>query len=256
LKIRIPFIHRRLKNRREPKTTGLAVSALDTALYALVSKAGQINIVQIGANDGRFADPIFRFVKENPERTRVVLVEPQPDVARILEENYAFHPHKQVFPVAVGDPSSSVTMYRVSRDAWDDYVKRRTSNGGEPRHATAVTSMSRKHVLFHLRKKLGSKRDDLDRFVEEIQVPCTSLRGILDQTSLFSEIDFLQVDTEGFDDHIVHGALESGIFPTVMNFESRHIPEERMRELAKRLESNGYRLLQWKKSDTLAFRWQ
>lgn len=233
-----------------------AVSALDAALHTLVAKAGQINIVQIGANDGCFADPIFRFVKENTERTRVVLVEPQPDVARILEENYAFHPRKQIFPVAVGDPSSSVTMYRVSRDAWDDYVKRRKSSGGEPRHATAVTSMSRDHVLFHLRKKLGPGRDDLGRFVEEIRVPCMSLRAILDQTSLFSEIDFLQIDTEGFDDHIVHGALESGLYPTVMNFESRHIPEERMRDLVNRLESNGYRLLQWKRSDMLAFRWQ
>ncbi len=232
------------------------VSALDATLHALVAKTGQINIVQIGANDGRFADPIFQFIKENTGRTRVVLVEPQPDVVKILEENYAFHPRKQVFQVAVGDPGTVVTMYRVSRDAWHDYVKGRKSSGGEPRNATGVTSMSRDHVLFHLRKKFGSRRDDLDRFVEERRVPCMALQAILDQTSLFSEIDFLQIDTEGFDDHVVHGALESGLYPTVMNFESRHIPEERMRNLANRLEANGYRLLQWKRSDTLAFRWQ
>lgn len=234
----------------------MPVSMLDAVLSTLVASLGRVNIIQVGANDGRLSDPIFRFISKNVEQTSVVLVEPQPDVAEVLRDNYLFHPRKEVVCAAVGVCSSSVAMYRIRRDYWTHYVNSGKRPGGSPLKATGITSMSRDHVLSHLKKKLGRNLKDLDSVIEEIHVPCKSLDEIIDETSLFSRLDFLQVDAEGFDDTIVANALASKYKPVVINFEYRHIAENKMQSLLKVLDDNGYHYFRWSRSDMLAFRWR
>ena len=57
---------------------------LEAALHGLMSARGSLNVVQIGANDGKWNDPVHAFLMQEAESTNLLLVEPQPEIAALL----------------------------------------------------------------------------------------------------------------------------------------------------------------------------
>src|SRR5687767_667926 len=66
------------------------LEAFELAVRALDVRHPQFFFVQIGANDGRRGDPVFQFIRQY--RWRGLLLEPQPDVFRVLVRNYEDEP--------------------------------------------------------------------------------------------------------------------------------------------------------------------
>lgn len=85
-------------------------SHYESSLLALLSKTDQLNIVVVGANDGLVGDPIYDFVRMFPERTHLLLVEPQKELIPYLKENYSFHPDYTVFNGAVGSEKAQALL--------------------------------------------------------------------------------------------------------------------------------------------------
>lgn len=96
-------------------------SPFHLALEALIREGGMVNVLQVGANDGVINDPLHPFLRAHPDRTQVILIEPQADLIPVLAQAYAFHPRKAILQLAVGS-AGALVLHQVRRDCWPDLV--------------------------------------------------------------------------------------------------------------------------------------
>jgi hypothetical protein len=66
-------------------------------------------------------------------------------------------------------------------------------------------------------------------------------------------LDLLQIDAEGHDGIIVREALAAGLIPSIINYESIHLPPAERYAVKQLLAGRGYRFIDVER-DTLAIR--
>lgn len=189
-------------------------------LSKLVEKR-KINIVIVGANDGKLNDPIFPFIREHPETTKVLLIEPQEDLAPYIKENYSFHNDKEIATCGVGSKAYKV-LYTVSKEYWEavcpSYAKK--NNWPLYRAPTGVASANRSHVEEWI-KRYSPNVNSADA-VKPISVRYSGLLQILLEKQWPVEIDVLQIDVEGHDDEVIYNSQIERTKPKIIYFESLH----------------------------------
>ena len=210
-------------------------------LLALHAAKGRLNLVVVGANDGRMNDPAYPLVAGRlKESSRVILFEPQPCLIPYLEENYAAHPDHHVINAAVG-AEGEMELFAIRPDDWPrmqpDYAK------GWPiyRAPTGVTSGDRNHVLRFARRFLDT--DEAEAAIESSRVPRISLKAALDARRIAPEIDAVQVDTEGFDDEVLFNCDLETLRPDVIFFERSGLPPPRRATLDRFLQDLNYEIV-------------
>ncbi|TVP48871.1 MAG: FkbM family methyltransferase [Gemmatimonadales bacterium] len=186
-------------------------------------------VVQVGANDGRAFDPLGASIVEH--RLPGLLIEPLPDLFEALRQNYAGLPGLIFENVAIGADEGRKPFFRV-----------RPGHDG-PEFWQGLGSFDRGHL-----ERAGVPPSD----IESCMVDVVPMGALLDRHRI-TDITLLQVDTEGFDDHVVRATLETGVLPRVINYEHCHLPVRRRSALKELLVAKGYRFLEsW--SDTTAAR--
>jgi FkbM family methyltransferase len=71
----------------------------------------RLNFIQVGANDGKSENPLYRYILNYPWHG--ILVEPQPDIFGKLCENYAAIANRLIFEnIAIAKGLSTVAMYK------------------------------------------------------------------------------------------------------------------------------------------------
>lgn len=223
---------------------------LDVLLQGYLAAKGRMNVVQVGANDGKINDPIYPFVMRNRAVTRILLIEPQPEIVPFLRQNYADHPDATVHQGAIGR-GADLRLYRVKPALWPSYNPPYMKDAPAYRVPSGFTSSSIAHVRRHAE---GNFRIDaaLDDCIEEIRVACTTLQALIAQRSWTTDIDVLQIDAEGADDEVVYASDTERLRPRLINYERRHLDEERRRALEAFLAGQGYAILHWSDSDSTA----
>ncbi len=186
-------------------------------------------LVQIGACDGTAGDPISQFLRRGV--MRAILVEPVEAHFHELEKTYAGVAGVSLVRAAVAHQDGVATMYRARKAGrWeaDEWVGQ-------------ITSFDPSHLIKH-----GVRPAE----IESVDVPAISLGSLLSQFGMH-QIDFLQIDTEGFDAEVVKMALALPQTPSVINFERVHLTVAGLKEIFELLENHGY---SWVHSsfDTLA----
>ena len=69
----------------------------------------------------------------------------------------------------------------------------------------------------------------------------------------FKKIDLLQIDVEGYDDKIIlTDILKTDL--EYINYEYKNLDKERHDNLKEILKLNNFKIIQWSKSDELAFK--
>lgn len=217
---------------------------LEAALSGLLSARTSINIVQVGANDGKWGDPIHDFIMSERSATRLLLSEPQPEIAALLARTYASHPSVTIFPGAIAPQRGTLDLYRVRPALWDAVEMPYLRNAPSYRAPSGFASTSRDHVERHVREMRyrgsGATVRPQDA-IEELSVPTETLAGLVEAHPDFARIDLLQVDVEGIDDVIVRSALNDGLRPSIINFEFMHLSPSGLRAITDLLSSTGYR---------------
>lgn len=228
----------------------LGLTFLDVLLEGYLAAKGRINVVQIGANDGKINDPIFPFVMRNRSATRILLIEPQTEVVPFLRENYAGHPDATIHEGAIGN-AEALHLYRVKPALWNAYNPPYLKDAPAYRVPSGFTSSSIDHVRQHAK---GNFRIDapLDECIEQISVPCTALHALLARLSWGFDVDVLQIDAEGADDEVIYAADTDRLRPRLINYERSHLSEGRRQKLETFLAHQGYKILHWSGSDTTA----
>ena len=210
------------------------------ALDVLRSRLGTVNILQIGANDGVINDPLYEFVSAHPDRTRIILVEPQAGLIAPLTRAYAFHPESRIFQGAIGGQDRLI-LYGVRPDCWSDLEVPYAKDWPLYRAPTGIASARRDMVASwverHYRGPLAA-----DDVIERQEVESLDVPTLLQRVDLFSRLDVLVVDAEGWDDEVIYLSDIEGLRPALIYFEACHLDPPRLNALTHRLDRAGYEI--------------
>ncbi|HMO34111.1 MAG TPA: FkbM family methyltransferase [Lacibacter sp.] len=190
--------------------------------------------IQIGANDGVSFDPIFRLISE--EKVRGLALEPLPDIFEKLKVNYAGQPQVTLVNKALHNEEKAMTLYRVNQalKKYPDWTK-------------GTASFNKAH-----HEKSGIDPADI---VEE-KVSCISWGELLKSYSV-QHVDLLQIDTEGYDYHIIRMIDFEQLAPSIISFEhglrDGVMTWQQFHEIEELLVRNNYNLIVLK-HDAIAYK--
>lgn len=214
-------------------------------LYALAVHK-KLTIVQIGANDGVSGDPLHKFITQHGKDLNVIFFEPQKKPFAKLKDNYRNYSHFKFVNKAIGAPGL-LTFYNLN-EKYKEFVKQKSGSS----IGTGTNSFIKEHLIRRM-KRYGVT--DFDRYLDTEQLELIELLEELKKYEEFKgRIDLLQVDCEGYDDIVIYHCAIKTIQPRIINFESKNLSKDKLRELVCFLENNGYTVTQYSKSDTLAIK--
>jgi FkbM family methyltransferase len=222
-------------------------------LSTAIAVQPSFNVIQVGANDGKYNDPIYDFVKEYKDRTNIILVEPQEELIPYLEDNYAYHPSSEVCNKAIGPNESKIQLYRVGREYWDKIDVDYGEDWPAYRVPTGVTTSSREQLINWVSEHVQTKSQP-DEIIERYDVDVSKPETVLNHSETIDEVHLLQVDTEGMDDEIVYAFFEDEIYPSLINIESKHLSESQQDKFESELARRGYKVYNYTASETLALK--
>lgn len=173
------------------------VNFFEPLLYRRLAKAPDFFFVQIGANDGVFADPIRNFVTRN--QVAGLVVEPLKDFFAQLVINYRDFPKVKPVNVALHQTARSIELHRV------DPVK--GAHLGD--WTRGIASVRQNHHAIS---------DVPSEVIISETVKCVTLTELLDQHQV-RRVDLLQIDTEGYDREIIKMIDFQRIKPALIHFE-------------------------------------
>jgi hypothetical protein len=183
------------------------------------SKSTNFNFIQVGANDGVSFDSLYEIVINRKSSGLViepikeyfdVLVLNYIEFTNIIKVNKAVHPTEKEFPI-----------YKVKKEVYYKY----------PDWAKGIASFNPSH-----HKALNIETSD----IFEVLVSCDHLMNIISVNVKNKEIDYFQVDTEGFDYEVIKMIDLKIIKPKILKFESVSSSVEDINSVNILLEKQGY----------------
>ena len=182
-----------------------------------------LNIVQIGSNDGDTGDPIFELVKKN-KRWKALFVEPVPYLFEKLKNNYNQDSRFIFENVAINDGTNQI-FYSVKEEA-----KKQIAN--LPLWYDQLGSFNREHILNHL-------DGILEPYIIETNVNGLTLSHLFKRNKI-DNLDLLHIDTEGYDYKILSQLDLKKYNPTIILFEHTHLQDSEKKKAVIFLKDNYY----------------
>lgn len=169
--------------------------------------------VEVGANDGYTLDYLAPFI-ERDKLARVVLVEPQKDLCRVLRSRHGSRLHfVSIVDAAIAEKDGFGKMIIQSRPGRVDMEAKLMADWSQP-----------------------------------LPTPMETVRVITVQTLATEQnlrhIDVLVTDCEGMDYVVVKGFLDFMFRPVMIQFEHTLLPLRKLLRLRLRLSLYGYKLVQ------------
>jgi len=170
--------------------------------------------VQVGANDGVTVDPVYPFAMHYKDSTSVLLIEPQNNVIELLRKNYIEHPSAKIANVAVS-ATSKVTLYRI-RPELQKYYTGIIGSGVTSENKSYVERKAVSQLPKKLIKREFNKGNNL---TESFEMNSMTLMDIIKTQDFSKDIDWLQVDTEGYDDIVIYHSDIETTKPCVISYD-------------------------------------
>jgi len=181
-------------------------------------------IVQIGAYDGiSFDDAVNDLLEDS--RFQGLLVEPQPAVFNRLQKEYKGNGRVILENMAVAEEDGEVTLYTFD-----------TSDPDLPNWFEGCASFD-KEVALKFADHYPKARENL----LTLQVPGLTLKSLLSKHQ-FQEVDYLQVDVEGFDYEVIKMVDFENGKPAIIRFEKLHLTSDDLERCFDLLIENGYKI--------------
>ncbi len=209
----------------------LEIDLLELAIKAHLHDGNPFFFVQIGANDGRIDDPIYKLISHY--RLKGLLVEPVPDFFESLVANYKDNSQLLFENSAIGNDNGTRSFFKLKND------------NPFPPEARGLAGFDKEILLKHERFLPG-----ISQYIETISVKTITFQSLIDKYRL-THIDLLLIDTEGYDYEILKMASSTEIRPHIINFEFIHLTPSDYNQSLSLLAKNGYKFIHSKK-DTLA----
>ena len=194
-----------------------------------------VTVVQIGANDGFNHDPIFKFIFR--DNWNGVLLEPQPLVFHnFLKKLHAKNPLIELVNAAIDYHDGQKILYRVS------FSDERWAHGLSGFKKDTLLKAYESGFIQYMASKTGTIVSDNDEWIKEEIVNCICPETLLELYHI-KKIDWLQIDTEGFDFEVIKMFDLTGLKPSVISFEHTHLTSSDLNDCYTLLKAKGYKLL-------------
>jgi FkbM family methyltransferase len=185
-----------------------------------------VQIVQIGSNDGVNGDPIYNLIKKNA-KWRALFVEPIPYLFERLNNNYGTDSRFSFENVAINDGTKQI-FFSVKEEANIDLPNL-------PRWYDQLGSFNKENILKHL-------DGILEPYIIETELLGMSLNELFKKNNI-QGITLLHIDAEGYDWKILSQLNLDYIKPQVILIEHKNLA---------RIEKQS--LINFLRSDYLVFR--
>ncbi len=169
-------------------------------------KNDDLNIVQIGSNDGMMGDPLFRLVNKN-KRWKVLFVEPVPYLFEKLKHNYKVSPRFIFENVAINDGSSQV-FYSVKEEVKNEIPTL-------PTWIQGLGSFYKENITKHLNGVLKP-------YIVKTKIKGITLKELFERNQINS-LDLLHIDAEGYDWKILSQLNLKKYSPSLILFEYHNL---------------------------------
>jgi len=189
--------------------------------------AKDLNVIQIGSNDGSSGDPLYRLLKRNAS-WKALFIEPVPYAFKKLRNNYGSDVRFCFENVAIGKKIEKVNFYYVS-----ELAKEQLSD--LPYWYDQLGSFNPDHITNHLGERIRP-------YIVVEQVDCVPLPLILERNHV-DRIDLLHIDTEGADWMILQQLDLDRYAPDVILIEHKHLSPQEIVEMRSFLGSR-YQMIQ------------
>lgn len=182
----------------EPDASNAPDRTLRAAMKAFTLRAfadscpKPVTLVQIGANDGQMADPVFPYLSKGGWRG--VRIEPHPLYFSELSALHAQQPEFQLFNVAISDEPGQMQLFHLNETARDRY----------PRGLRGCASLDRDRMADALRRGSRRRRVDIrDGDIVSTDVRVRRLDEVLAEAGI-AQADILVIDVEGHEINVLN----------------------------------------------------
>lgn len=205
----------------------------DSLVCELSARSDDFFFIQIGANDGKRHDPIFRYITQYGWRG--ILVEPVPSYFGRLKHNYRTVPQLVFENIAISDADGERDFYRV-QDGQDHL----------PDWCRGIGTLYPQVLLKHRWIIPG-----LQDYVVKEQVKCLSFNSLLEKHEV-RKIELLLIDAEGYDYEIIKQVDFKRLPPAMVCYEHKHLSRAHRLACERSLTTNGYVVVR-RLGNTLAY---
>jgi len=158
---------------------------INAILESFSAKEKNVKFLQIGSNDGKSGDPIFKFIME--KNWEGVLIEPVAYLFQKLVANYAERPGLYFENVAISKQDGEAVFYRLKE----------SNNPNLPSWYDQLGSFRIDVILKH-----QDSIPMLSELLIEESVKTLSVQSLLNKYSLY-DLKLIHIDTEGYDGEII-----------------------------------------------------
>lgn len=180
-------------------------------LARILGSIDDVSVVQIGACDGERQDPIRRLLLARPG-WRALLVEPFPDVHRVLRANYPDEERFTLVQAGIAETEGEMPFWFVPSEA-------RAELDWLPGHVDQLGTFVRDDLIVELG---ASRAAELEPYVRSTPVPTMRLDTLFERHGV-DRIDLFMVDTNGYDLVILRQFDVDRYRPKVIVFEHKHL---------------------------------
>ncbi len=206
-----------------------ARSALRSFFLSAVDKSASetVHFVQVGANDGRLADPIRPFIDAG--HWRGLMIEPHPVYFEDLEALHGGRENIRLVNCAVAEKPGTMLLHHLAEEERAHF----------PRWARGCASLKKErleHVLSG--RRLDNEKLDPQRDIKSVRVDVRRLDDILAQENLNS-VDILVADVEGFELQVLNSVDIASLNLRAAMVECNGVDSDSEGALAHRLQDAG-----------------
>jgi FkbM family methyltransferase len=200
---------------------------LEGFLIACISLKGSVNIIQVGANDGKTKDPLFDTINKFNKFVNLLVIEPQEIAFKKLKKNLSNYKNVKFSNKLIGD-GKLIDWHTIKDDP----------------NQTGISSVNKTNL---------SKRHSEKKIVSQ-KMQSYKLIDVLNEFKIFNEIDLITIDAEGYDDIIIYNMGIDFKRIKCINYEYKNFNKQRYTDLQNYLTTNNFNLQKWSTSDEFAFK--
>jgi FkbM family methyltransferase len=167
-------------------------------------KSKEFRFIQIGGNDGISFDGLYQKIISREKKSGIIL-EPSPTYFKLLEANYKSFPSIKLLPFAIFEHRGKLELCELNEVGLKNH----------PAWAAGIGSVDINHLL-----NLNVKPEEISK----IEIEGITFKDLLEMHPDFSSIDYLQIDTEGYDYQILKTIDFNSFNVKAIKFEFKNLP--------------------------------
>lgn len=209
------------------------------------SVKGKLSFVQIGANDGLWNDPFYKYIRR--DKWKGILIEPQKDIFENLKWNYRKLSNLFFENIAIDEKNGIKSLYQISFNnaQWASGLS--SFNIGDVQRMIDAGYVERMAIQENIVPPLQK-----EKWIKTEEVQTLSFIDLINKYK-YEEIDLLIIDVEGYEFEIIKTLPFDIILIKIIIYEHTHFNENKKELIRNFLIMNKYNIVETE-SDTIAIK--